>query len=38
MWVATDDANTAALATYEAAGATRDDQPAVILTRSFRER
>ncbi len=37
MWVATDDANTAALATYEAAGASRDDQPAVILTWSFRE-
>jgi len=38
MWVATDDSNTAALATYETAGATRDDQPAVILTWSFRER
>ena len=38
MWVATDDANTAALATYEAAGAARDDLPAVILTWSFRER
>jgi [ribosomal protein S18]-alanine N-acetyltransferase len=38
MWVATDHANTAALATYEAAGATRDDEAAVILTWSFPER
>jgi GNAT superfamily N-acetyltransferase len=38
MWVATDDANTAALATYAAAGATRDDQPAVILTWRFHDR
>ena len=35
MWVATDDANVAAVATYEATGATRDDKPAVILTWSF---
>jgi GNAT superfamily N-acetyltransferase len=35
MWVATDDANPAALATYESAGAKRDDQPAVILTWTF---
>jgi [ribosomal protein S18]-alanine N-acetyltransferase len=37
MWVATDDANTAALATYERAGAKRDDKPAVILTWHFDE-
>jgi ribosomal protein S18 acetylase RimI-like enzyme len=37
MWVATDDANPAALATYEAAGAKRDDKPAVILTWRFDE-
>jgi GNAT superfamily N-acetyltransferase len=38
MWVATDDANPVALATYESAGATRDDQPAVILTWTLDER
>ena len=38
MWVATDEANPAALATYQAAGAIRDELPAVILTWSFRER
>jgi ribosomal protein S18 acetylase RimI-like enzyme len=32
MWVATDDANVAALATYEGSGAKRDEKPAVILT------
>jgi GNAT superfamily N-acetyltransferase len=37
MWVATDDANAAALATYESTGAKRDDKPAVILTWSFDE-
>jgi len=35
MWVATDDTNVAAMATYEATGATRDDKPAVILTWRF---
>jgi len=35
MWVATDDSNPAALATYERAGATRDEKAAVILTWSF---
>ena len=35
MWVATDDANPAALATYERAGASRDEQPAVILAWTF---
>jgi ribosomal protein S18 acetylase RimI-like enzyme len=35
MWVATDDANVAALATYEGTGAKRDDEPAVILTWRF---
>jgi len=35
MWVATDDANAAALATYEGSGATRDDEQAVILTWRF---
>jgi len=38
MWVATDEANAAALATYSAAGGRRDELPAVILTWSFRER
>ena len=38
MWVATDDANVAALSMYEAFGATRDEEPAVILTWSFDER
>jgi ribosomal protein S18 acetylase RimI-like enzyme len=37
MWVATDDANPAALATYEGTGAKRDDKPAVILTWRFDE-
>ena len=36
MWVATEEANVAALATYGAAGAKRDDEPAVILTWKFR--
>ena len=35
MWVATDDTNVAAMATYETTGATRDDKPAVILTWRF---
>ena len=35
MWVATDAQNVAALAAYEAAGAVRDQEPAVILTWSF---
>jgi ribosomal protein S18 acetylase RimI-like enzyme len=35
MWVATDDANVAALATYEGTGAKRDEKPAVILTWRF---
>ena len=38
MWVATDDANAAALATYEGTGARRDANPALILTWSFDER
>lgn len=37
MWVATDDANAAALATYQGTGAVRDDEHAVILTWSFGE-
>lgn len=37
MWVATDDANEAALATYQRTGAKRDDKPAVILTWRFDE-
>lgn len=32
MWVLTDDANTAALATYRAAGAVPDEPPARMLT------
>jgi GNAT superfamily N-acetyltransferase len=35
MWVATDDVNLAALATYESTGAKRDDKRAVILTWTF---
>ena len=35
MWVATEAANVAALATYESTGAKRDDEPAVILTWRF---
>ena len=35
MWVATGDANLAALATYEGTGATRVDEPAIILTWRF---
>ena len=35
MWVATDDENVAALATYEGAGAKRDKERAVILTWGF---
>lgn len=38
MWVATDDANIAALGTYESTGAKRDKKPAVILTWTFDER
>jgi ribosomal protein S18 acetylase RimI-like enzyme len=37
MWVLMDDDNAAALATYSAAGATRD-APSVMLSWSFRER
>jgi ribosomal protein S18 acetylase RimI-like enzyme len=37
MWVLTDDDNAAALATYRAAGATRD-APSVMLSWSFRDR
>ena len=36
MWVATEAENIAALAAYEAAGAKREDEPAVILTWKFR--
>lgn len=35
MWVATDEANPAALATYRSAGAVRDGGQAVILTWTF---
>jgi ribosomal protein S18 acetylase RimI-like enzyme len=35
MWVATDDANVAALATYQSAGARRDEERAIILSWRF---
>jgi [ribosomal protein S18]-alanine N-acetyltransferase len=38
MWVATDEDNVAALATYRSVGALRDDERSVILTWSFADR
>jgi ribosomal protein S18 acetylase RimI-like enzyme len=38
MWVGTDPTNSAALATYERTGASRDDDEVVILSWSFDER
>jgi ribosomal protein S18 acetylase RimI-like enzyme len=37
MWVLTDDANVAALGTYEAGGAIRDGDPQVMLTWHFQK-